>query len=169
MNETYAQLIDKVDQFHDRVAARYPEALRCARGCSSCCHVHLSVVELEFGRLAAAVEALPSEQRRAIADRTGDGQTDPRCLLLDSVGLCRVYDARPLICRTHGLPIVVGGRRDVCQLNFVDGPTLEDIDASCVLDVDRLNAILGLIDRLTGGGQPRVDVSSGLAALLEVT
>ncbi len=194
----YDALVAKVDAFAARVTARHARALACRRGCSSCCHQHLSVLPVEFARVAEAVRALDDDARAAMAARLAGGvaraREDPRCPLLDDAGACRIYTARPLICRTHGLPIQIGAegapregapRRDVCPLNFTGAVGLEDVPPEDVLDVDRLNATLVLVDRLGGGlaaqgtlrGLPlasvpvnaagRVDLFEGLGALLD--
>ena len=191
-----------MDAFGARVTAQHAAAFACQPGCSSCCYQHLSVLPVEFARLAAAVGALDEEAREALAARLQDvpgrGRDDPRCPLLDDEGACRVYAARPLICRTHGLPIQLpdpvqrpgptsapdptsAPRRDVCPLNFTGSPSLGELPAEDVLDVERLNATLVLIDRLVGGadllgagalaGVPvnadgRVDLFDGLASIL---
>ena len=75
------------------------------------------------------------------------------CPALDPHGRCQVYDSRPLICRSFGVPlrrrrevIVVNPPViDVCDLNFVDTPvnTLGDAD---VLDQTSLEAAVSEID-----------------------
>lgn len=175
---SYQELAAKVDAFFGRVRGRYPDALHCEMGCSACCNQHLSVIVTEFRRIAQAVLALPAEGRAALSVRLDAGRADPRCPLLDDAGACRVYAARPMICRSHGLPIVVPAAlaaadaapapgRDVCPLNFTAGPPVEDIDADCVLDLSHFDRVLGLIDRLGGGDGGRVDLIDGLRALLE--
>jgi len=168
----YRQLAAKVDAFHQRVRERYPGALRCEVGCSACCHQHLSVVTSEFQRVAEAALALPEPAQRALRERLAAGRDDDRCVLLDDAGACRVYAARPMICRSHGLPITVpadadgDAERDVCPLNFTQGPPLDDVDADCVLDVSHLDRVLGVIDHVGGGDGGRVDLFDGLGALL---
>lgn len=169
----YLALAAKVDAFFARVRERYPGALRCDLGCSACCHQHLTVVSSEFRRVAAAALVLPEVARDALRARLDAGRDDPRCPLLDDAGACRVYAARPLICRSHGVPVAVPAgpegeatRRDVCPENFSAGPALDDLDADCVLDVSHLDRVLGVIDHLAGGDGGRVDLFDGLRALL---
>ncbi len=168
IDDGYRALCTKVASFGERVIQRYPGAITCESGCSGCCHVHLSVVGTEFERLSNEVVMLSDEQQDAIRDRVEAGRDDSRCLLLDDDGRCRVYDARPMICRSHGLPLLAGKppRRDVCPLNFEDGPTLDDLDDDTVLDVEKINAILFVVDRLEGGDGTRVDLFEGLAEVL---
>jgi len=142
--------------------------MTCRAGCSQCCHQHLSVVPLEFRRVAEAVLTLPDDARSALRERVQAGRDDPRCPLLDDTGQCRVYAARPLICRSHGLPIQVDGRRDVCPLNFTAGPAVGDLAPEVVFSVDSANAILGVMSQLAGDDPiARVDLIDGLKSLLE--
>lgn len=170
MSSRYDELTARVDAFHVRVDVAHPGALTCRAGCSMCCHQHLSVLTYEFRRIAAAVGRLPAATLDALAERATAGREDPRCVLLGEDDHCLVYDARPMICRSHGVPVQVGdpSERDVCPLNFVDGPEIGDLDDELVLDVERLNVLLALIDRFDGGGDgaSRVDLIEGLAALL---
>ena len=165
---SYDALAEKVDAFHERVRARYPGALRCELGCSACCHQHLSVVPVEFERVAKAALALPAAARTALGARLAAGRSDPRCPLLDDAGACRTYAARPLICRSHGLPVALDDPpgRDVCPLNFEAGPALDALDGDCVLSLALINRALGVIDRLAGGDGDRVDLVDGLRAVL---
>jgi hypothetical protein len=74
---------------------------------------------------------------------------------------CAIYAARPLICRSHGLPIRFApeGRRalplvDVCPRNFVGHDTLP---ADTILDQVTLSTVLGALDaaRADETGRPR--------------
>ncbi|MEC9070911.1 MAG: YkgJ family cysteine cluster protein [Myxococcota bacterium] len=169
MSNPYDELKQRVGAFHDRVSERHPGALTCHSGCSSCCERHLSVMTLEWAPMAEAIDDLDEDEKTAIRARLEAGRADPRCPLLNDAGRCRVYDARPMICRSHGLPIQVGEppKRDVCPLNFPEGPSVETLDPEVVLDVNRLNATVGLISQLTGlPPEDRVDLFDGLEALL---
>ncbi len=165
----YETLSERVNQFHVRVARSHPRALKCGAGCSSCCHQHLSVVPLEWSRIRGAVEALPRERREDLHERVKTGRSDLRCPLLGDDERCLVYEARPMICRSHGLPIQIGSPpvRDVCPLNFTEGPDLETLDSDLILDVERINQMLGLMCTLEGGDPTaRVDLFDGLSVLL---
>ncbi len=72
----------------------------CKRGCSSCCHMNVSVTQSEADRLASAVG-------RSAAILTVSPRHDPEeftgvpCPFLDAQGACSVYADRPLACRKH--------------------------------------------------------------------
>lgn len=83
----------------------------CHAGCSDCCRSLAEVpvlTEAEWIRVRDAIAFLPDDARRqidaAIALRRELGAARPVvCPLLDDeAGLCRVYDARPVACRTYG-------------------------------------------------------------------
>jgi uncharacterized protein len=83
----------------------------CRAGCDDCCRSLAAVPELtstEWERLRDALDGLDGEARsevmRSIADRRARGAERPiQCPLLDPrAGTCRVYDARPVACRTYG-------------------------------------------------------------------
>lgn len=149
---------DKVDAFVARVEARHRDELRCAPGCDGCCRVRLTVTGVEATRLARHVAALPAAARAALAATVARpvDPADVRCAALDDAGRCAVYEARPLVCRSHGVPIRLRGpdgapRIEACALNFVEaGPAAAAPE--CVLDQQTLSATLLTIDRLAGGG-----------------
>jgi Fe-S-cluster containining protein len=79
----------------------------CAEGCDECCRSlpHLPEISAaEWERLAPAIDALPADVRADVIARTLEaGATPVTCPLLDRErGRCRVYDARPIACRTYG-------------------------------------------------------------------
>lgn len=152
-------LARNVDGFVERVDARYPGALTCHAGCSDCCLGGLSVTLTEAEAIEALLSTLPPEARERIAARA-DAATDERCAALEDDGRCGIYAARPLVCRSHGLPIrfdvdapegeATAGRRrltvvDACPKNFV-GCDLEALEPSCVLDQETLSRALGTLD-----------------------
>jgi hypothetical protein len=143
-------LYRRVDEFTRAAADGQPGALACREGCTPCCEVDLSVFPIEAERVRMALAALPADVRHAAADRARRGC---HCCLLDpATGHCVVYPARPLICRTHGLAILVDGRVDRCPLNYRDQPPRR----RHVLDLDRVNQPLALADHLAGGRGERV-------------
>ena len=173
-DETYAALAARVDAFFARVMASHPGQMQCRRGCFACCHPHLHLVAYEWRRVRAAVLALDPMTRTAIAARAADPKAT-HCALLDADGACTVWQARPMVCRSHGLPLRLGVERVTCHLNF-DG-TLASLPEVDVLDQQQLSVLVGLIDRLSSNesgvdGTPRdadgrVPLRAALQALLQ--
>jgi hypothetical protein len=160
----------RVDDFFGRQLSRHPLAFACRAGCDGCCQSEREVNDLEFDNIARAIAALPAEDREALARRAAaPGGEGPCSLLVD--GRCAVYYDRPVICRSHGAPILMEGRRDVCPLNFtdVDLASLPDED---VLSVDTLTAIAVAVNALycqeTGGDAERRRPAAELLKRLQV-
>ena len=136
--------------------------MQCQSGCSDCCHVRLSITGVEAAAIRRHVAAMPAAMRAALASV---GPTD-RCAALDAAGRCKIYDARPLVCRSHGVPIRMKRRGlpvvQSCHRNF---RTVEP-DADCVLDQTTLSATLLAIDAAESHDPARIDLA---ALLAEVT
>ena len=71
------------------------------------------------------------------------------CNFLEN-GLCTIYDSRPIICRTHGLPIMFEEdgtqKADCCPLNFTEID--EGLGSEAFIDIDKINSILYTINSL---------------------
>jgi uncharacterized protein len=99
----------------------------CRRGCDHCCR-HLAhppeLSAVEWERLDAAIAQLPTPERviveqrivallQGIAENTLNSQVV--CPYLDEQeGACRIYDARPIACRTYGF-FVTHDHDQYCQ------------------------------------------------------
>lgn len=142
-------LHDRIDSFFRKAVEEHPAAFACGPGCSACCRVDLTVFPVEAERVRTALQGLSAEARQAAADRV---RASGFCALLDEAGRCIAYDARPSICRSHGLAILVDGHLDPCPQNYREQrPRREH-----VLDVERLNEALVRIDAAAGGRGERV-------------
>jgi hypothetical protein len=160
----FEELADKVDAFFARVSVRHGTDMQCETGCSDCCHVRLTVTAVEAAAIRAHATTWPREQRRDLAEV---GPVD-RCAALDPAGRCKIYDARPLVCRSHGVPVRLrrGGLPvvEACHRNFRRTAP----DADCVLDQTTLSATLLAVDAAEGGGGERIDLAGLLADLAAI-
>jgi len=114
----YMELIREVDAAGQALEGLHRQHLRCRPGCSRCCTLS-SVLPLEAAALHLAIAGLDGKLKKIMRAQQ-PGEFCP--LLVDS--RCAIYQSRPLICRTHGLPIAyVDYERQtidvsVCPLNF---------------------------------------------------
>ncbi len=143
----YHNLVKKIDNFCQTMENNYPESLACQKGCSSCCR-HISLFPVEALALSMALDSLPPETREKIRSRAQATDADEACPLLAD-GACLMYRHRPIICQTHGLPILVttesGTRLDHCPLNFTTGKQPEKAFS---LDLEQLNTLLSAVNNL---------------------
>jgi hypothetical protein len=116
------QLYREIDTRAARLHARHAARLNCRRGCSSCCVDNLTVF---------AVEARRIQDRHAALLNNAPPHDADACAFLDEAGACRIYDARPYVCRTQGLPLrwldetdddALVELRDICPLNEAGEP-----------------------------------------------
>ena len=137
--EQYRALRRETDSRAGELESLHCEHLTCKPGCHQCC-VNLSVFPVEFHAILEELRQLAS---------AAELQLDPHatCAFLEQ-GRCRIYECRPLICRTHGLPVAflnMDGEEpemsvSFCPLNFVDAEEDElSFGPGNVLDIDDLN------------------------------
>ena len=153
-------LRERADDFSLRVLSTHGEHMTCTAGCSGCCQENRTLSPVEMADVLVAVETLSSGEQNRVMERAGQqlqqGEEGP-CVLLED-DLCVIYESRPMLCRTHGLPIQLrleeeSPSRDVCPLNFQGDLSLEEIPVDSVLDVGRLDAMLALINQLHDPGE----------------
>jgi hypothetical protein len=144
-------LFAKIAAFFTAVTAREGAAITCHAGCSDCCR-RFTVTELEAEVIREGLAALAAPRRAELASRAREADTTV-CPALDADGRCAIYAHRPVICRTHGLPIRFteprAGRSlpmiDACPKNFV-GQDLAAVSPASVMDQTTLSTILGALD-----------------------
>lgn len=143
--ENYIRLREKVDSLCDGITTKLGDAITCCPGCSTCC-LSISVFPVEAAAISEAISSL-SQEKRILIQKQASEPSDACPLLCN--GLCVVYESRPIICRTHGLPIILdeGGTRriDVCPMNC---GKMESLPGEAVIDLERLNTMLAAINAL---------------------
>jgi hypothetical protein len=143
----YRELRERVDRICREIEAEFGDYLSCHAGCDSCCR-HLSLFPVEAASLATALKGLSPSRADHIRGRAHSALPDGPCPLLED-GVCLLYSARPLICRTHGLPLLTvqdGAQSvDFCPLNFRG---ISSLPGKAVIDLDRLNTTLAAINAL---------------------
>jgi Fe-S-cluster containining protein len=97
-------------------------------------------------------------------ERFADFADSEPCPALDpKSGLCDIYAARPLACRTFGQPVRVGAAVAVCELCFPDAGEEEIAACAAEIDVDALEAPLLRRFEESGGASGRTIVTFALA------
>ena len=142
----YRALLARVDQLCARIVAEFSDQLACRAGCAACCTLQ-GVLPVEAASLALAWRELPAAAAAVLSARVHAATGQERCPLL-SDDRCPLYAARPIICRTHGLPLLIetadGTRVDRCPLNFTGRASLP---GTAVIHLERLNSALVAANR----------------------
>ncbi len=133
----YLKLRENIDNDIQRLLQIHSDHIACREKCSRCC-VNLSVFPVEFYAIQAELGDSLSEFSFNESASCGFLRND----------LCVLYSSRPLICRTHGLPIVFLSDEldppqyavDFCPDNFA-GPAGELVEFSPdnILNIDQMN------------------------------
>lgn len=158
--DAYRRLIQQVDELGARLSRRYARHLNCHAGCSGCCHHHLSVFAVEASSVREAVEALPEEAREVVERQAGEVREreaagEPVVCPLLVADRCAIYDSRPLICRTQGLPLLIQiddgtdegeAEVDFCPLNFTAPDAIAELDEDHLVPLDDLNLKLAVVN-----------------------
>lgn len=137
--EQYRALRREIDVRTGELEQMHARHLTCKPGCHQCC-VNLSVFPVEF-------YAILEEMRRLVPAVELTLDPNASCAFLKQ-GCCRIYACRPMICRTHGLPVAFLNADteepemsvSFCPLNFVDAEEDElSFGPDNSLNIDELN------------------------------
>ena len=111
--------------------------MQCKKGCEQCCE-DFNIFPVEFCSIAEDLNYRFPEH------------TSGHCVFLSS-GICTIYDYRPLICRTHGLPLVRMNDDGVwefssCDMNFRNAESVLFTEDN-VLFEDVMNSRLFMLNK----------------------
>lgn len=166
-------LFAKLEGFFSAAQTRESASITCHAGCSDCCR-RFTVTGLEASVIREGLASLPDARRDELEARARDDTTDV-CPALDADGRCAIYAYRPVICRTHGLPIRFTEQRagrslpmlDACPKNFV-GRDLAEVSPASVMDQTTLSTIVGALDAADADQAGRArGVRVGIVELLQ--
>jgi len=156
----YREIIERADAHFHEVARAQPAQLQC-NGCSLCCYGLFEIGSADIPLLAEGLSQLHPSRRKAIIRRAVEiiaatshpnlREASPqekdaffertsttRCPNLSDDGRCLVYEHRPLVCRTFGVPLREADKYlgDVCELNFKTATDEEKLAAAWDLHLE---------------------------------
>jgi Fe-S-cluster containining protein len=133
-------LQDNAEGLFNKVFQKHSQKMKCANGCSQCCYTDISIFTWEANLIMEWFDQLALEEKKNLQNSWLNNQTNPLACTFLMNDSCSIYPARPIICRTQGMPIEIDGKFDCCPLNFTEGlPEKSDI-----LNVERLNILSSL-------------------------
>ena len=147
INKPIVSLQENASGFFDKIAEKHASKMECKKGCSKCCQTDISVFEIEAERITDWFKAQTSVEQTRLRELWNTENQQGYCTFLYN-DQCTIYEARPIICRTQGLPLFVPAQNvlDYCPLNFKEGdPPKEDW-----LNLDRLNTLLSFAAKNSG-------------------
>ena len=158
-----ASLHQNVTAHFDSFFGKYSNEMNCGRGCSQCCIAHLTVFPVEAQLIFDWFTDLSAEVRKELTQSWSKAvQNNKRCVFL-SEDLCSIYEVRPTVCRTQGLPLKVAKlsspddvaqkefELSLCELNFRHAEKIPPLAEW--LDLDRLNTMLAIAQKFSDKSQ----------------
>lgn len=154
-------LLDALEQAYEQLGQHtrnleqiHSPRTQCRRGCCVCCVDEITVFEIEAENI-----------RRHHSDLLARGTPHPpgACAFLAEDGSCRIYQQRPYVCRTQGLPLrwideSADGRfvemRDICPLNE-PGEPIENLPAEQCWTLGPFEEVLSRLQSAADGGEGR--------------
>lgn len=171
MSDDYKSILQRADQHFTEVMAAQPQNLQCGAGCSLCCYGLFEIGSGDVPIIAEGLAALHPMRRKKVIRRAMeiveksahpnlrecspeekeaffDRTQSVACPNLDETGRCVMYESRPLVCRTFGLPLREGRQYvgDICELNFTEATHAQKVKAAWDLEWED---ILGVEDEFT--------------------
>ncbi len=140
--DNYKNIRNEVDAKFNMLHAKHSKYTKCAKGCSDCC-MNFSVLPVEFHAI------LDSIKNKEIQISYPENPNE--CIFLMQKE-CGIYHERPVICRSHGLPILhMNNSGDnwelsVCPLNFTTVADDYFIAENCYYQ-DTFNSKLFMLNR----------------------
>jgi Fe-S-cluster containining protein len=141
----YRDLLTRVDRLLYSIQRQYSGHIVCHKGCDCGCR-NLSIFPIEALSLANAMQQDLSEETGAKIRQRAAAVSFWDCPLMENRACC-MYALRPIICRTHGFPLLTQyrGRPSIgyCRYNFKDMSFIPD---DAIIDLDSINHTLSAIN-----------------------
>ena len=117
--------------------------MKCKNGCDLCC-IDFSIFPLEYHYILNEIE---KENIKPELEEKSNGDV---CAFLKNHS-CTIYNHRPIMCRTHGFPLIYANDDDeyelsACELNFTEFD-FEDFTMENTLPQDKYNSKLFMLNR----------------------
>jgi uncharacterized protein len=117
--EDYFRLRKDIDERTEILEKEHKIHLSCKSGCDICC-MDYNIFPVEFYSILKELQNLKFKPKPLPKKE----EESSSCVFLKD-HKCTIYQSRPVICRTHGLPLLYNNDDDewelsTCELNFSD-------------------------------------------------
>lgn len=138
----YRRFLVEIDKQVSQLTQLHSKHLQCKKGCDLCC-MDYKIFPVEFYSI---LDKLTEDN--VTIDTTISN--DNSCAFLKNHS-CLIYKYRPVICRTHGLPLIYMNDDNEwelsnCELNFIDFD-FEDFTIDNTFQQDKYNSRLYLLNK----------------------
>ncbi len=141
--ERYRAIRNKIDKHVSSLEKTHRKHLACKKGCDLCC-MDYSIFPVEFYSIQ---QELKNRENRVQINQYADEKS---CVFLVDHA-CAIYADRPVICRTHGLPLIFANEDgefelSACELNFTNFD-FEEFNMDNTFHQDKYNSMLFMLNR----------------------
>ena len=139
----YKILMDEIQQQTTYLEKMHNKHMKCRNGCALCC-IDFSVFPVEFYFI------LNELKKKNFEPESDVNAENDICVFLKN-NSCTIYQHRPIMCRTHGLPLLYANddgefELSACELNFTEFD-FDDFTDENTLPQDKYNSKLFLLNR----------------------
>ena len=139
----YNNLINEIDNHSKKLEIEHSKQMQCKKGCDMCC-MEYSILPIEFYSI------LNDLKESKLTPETSAEAKDDECIFLKN-HVCTIYNQRPIICRTHGLPLLFMNENNewelsACELNFTDF-NFEKFTLDNTFQQDKYNSKLFMLNK----------------------
>lgn len=139
----YYKLRDKADQLTAQLSKQHRQHMACKKGCDLCC-MDFSIFPIEFFSIRAALS------KKDLSTLPSEANDENSCVFLQNHA-CTIYSERPIICRTHGLPLLYMNddsqwELSACELNFTNFD-MEKFTSENTFPQDQFNSELFMLNK----------------------
>lgn len=139
----YFNIRNEIDSSSEQLAEKHSKHMECKAGCDLCC-MDYSIFPVEFYSI------LNQLKKNSIKPEIKTSGSKEECIFLFN-HRCTMYTERPVICRTHGLPLLYMNDNSewelsACELNFTTF-NMEQFDEKNTFPQDTFNSKLFMLNK----------------------
>lgn len=143
--QKYFKLRKNIDSATAKLAKKHHKHMECKAGCDLCC-MDYGILPVEFFSIVEELRANNFDK----AELPPKPENNDSCVFLKN-HVCTIYQSRPVICRTHGLPLLFTNdegewQLSACELNFTQF-NFEKFTTENTYPQDKYNSELFLLNR----------------------
>lgn len=140
----YTALKTSINKLSEKLTEKHQSHMQCRSGCDLCC-MDYSVLPLEFHYIREQLE-----KEGYPKPGSGNNPDSSTCIFLSN-HTCTIYNHRPVICRTHGLPLLYTNddfewELSTCELNFREYD-YENFSSENTFPQDKINSRLFMLNK----------------------
>jgi Fe-S-cluster containining protein len=139
----YRNLVEEIEQHTDILETMHSKFMKCKNGCDLCC-IDFSIFPIEYHFILNEIEKTDTKLE-------SEGKSKGNVCSFLKNHSCTIYKHRPIMCRTHGLPLIYANDEgefelSACELNFTKFD-FNDFTMENTLPQDKYNSKLFLLNR----------------------